>query len=60
MGRLVGEHVGFGREWQALEIFPSAHILETVPPERVGREHFGETCPQLLQVQVAELARINP
>ena len=60
MGRLVSEQRGLGGQWQALEIVPSAHILETVPPERVGCQHFGEPGPQLPQVQVAELVRIGP
>jgi hypothetical protein len=60
MGRLVGEQLGFSGQWQALEIVPSVHIVETVPPKRVGRKHFGQSRPQLPQVQVAELVRIRP
>jgi len=60
VGRLVREQIGFGGQGESLEIVPSIHIVETVPPERVGRKHIGQPCLQLPQVPVAELVRMCP
>jgi hypothetical protein len=60
MGGLVRQQLGLRRQGQTLEIVPSADVVEALSPERVGRQHGAEPCPQLLQLQVAELVRINP
>src|SRR5260370_21862699 len=57
---VIGEQLGLGGQWQALEVAPATDFGQPRTPEGVRLEHLGEPSPQLPKVQVAELVRISP
>ena len=56
---LVGHQLGLRGQRQPLEIVPASHVVQACPPERIRRQHVGQSRAQLRELHRAELVVTN-